>query len=103
MDEMRERILAAAKRNRNKCSDFLRELIAIPSPSRGDDGVALRVRKEMLKLGFPVAEVDVFHAFVVFLQEGKAIAICRSVVTGVKRRHDVGRVRKCFDEAFLRV
>ena len=68
---MRERILAAAKRNRNKCSDFLRELIAIPSPSRGEDGVALRVRKEMADLGYDVAEVDRFGNVIGKIGEGR--------------------------------
>lgn len=41
MDEMRERIVAAAKRHRNRVAEFLRELIATPSPSRHEDQVEI--------------------------------------------------------------
>jgi putative selenium metabolism hydrolase len=70
MDEMRERIVACAKRHRNRCAEFLRELIAIPSPSRGEEGVAMAVRREMLKLGYPHAEVDRFGNVVGRIGEG---------------------------------
>ncbi|HSI05577.1 MAG TPA: YgeY family selenium metabolism-linked hydrolase, partial [Myxococcota bacterium] len=60
MDEMRERIVAAAKRHRNRSAEFLRELIAIPSPSRSEEAIAALVRREMLRLGYPSAEVDRF-------------------------------------------
>jgi putative selenium metabolism hydrolase len=71
MDEMRERIVAAAKRQRNACAEFLRELIAIPSDSRHEEGVAVAVRREMLKLGFPSAEVDRFGNVVGRIGEGR--------------------------------
>src|SRR6185436_1686866 len=71
MDEMRERIVAAAKRHRNRCADFLRELIAIPSPSRGEEGVAMHVRREMLKIGYPEAEVDRFGNVVGRIGDGR--------------------------------
>ena len=48
MDEMRDRIVAQAKRHRTKCVEFLRELIATPSESQQEEAIALRVRKEML-------------------------------------------------------
>lgn len=60
MDEMRERIVAAAKRHRARCADFARELIAIPSPSRGEEAVAQAVRREMLRVGYPDADIDRF-------------------------------------------
>jgi putative selenium metabolism hydrolase len=60
MDEMRERIVAAAKRLRERCTDFTRELIAVPSPSRGEEGVAALARREMLRLGYPQAYIDRF-------------------------------------------
>lgn len=60
MDEMRERIVSAAKRHRARCAEFLREIIAIPSQSRNEEAVAVAVRREMLKLGYPNAEIDRF-------------------------------------------
>jgi putative selenium metabolism hydrolase len=71
MDEMRERIVAAAKRHRERCADFTRELIAIPSPSRGEEGVAVAVRREMLRLGYPHAEIDRFGNVVGRIGEGR--------------------------------
>ncbi len=71
MDEMRERIVAAAKRHRNRCAEFLRELIAVPSPSRGEDGVAAHVRKEMLRVGFPSAEIDRFGNVIGRIGDGR--------------------------------
>src|SRR6185436_5844575 len=60
MDEMRERIVAAAKRHRNRCAEFLRELIAIPSPSRQEEAIAVHVRREMQRLQYDEAEIDRF-------------------------------------------
>jgi putative selenium metabolism hydrolase len=60
MDEMRDRIVAMARRQKSKAADFLRRLIAIPSESRSENGVALAVRKEMLKLGYPFSDIDRF-------------------------------------------
>lgn len=71
MDEMRERIVALAKRHRDRCAEFAQELIAIPSPSRGEEGVAVAVRREMLKLGFPRAEIDRFGNVVGRIGEGR--------------------------------
>ncbi|RYE92347.1 MAG: M20/M25/M40 family metallo-hydrolase, partial [Oxalobacteraceae bacterium] len=75
MDEMRERIVAAAKRHRDRCAAFAQELIAIPSPSRGEEGVAVAVRREMLKLGFPHAEIDRFGNVVGRIGEGRTKVI----------------------------
>lgn len=71
MDEMRERIVAAAKRNRNRCAEFTRELIAVPSPSRNEEGVATLVRREMLRLGYPQAEIDRFGNVVGRIGDGR--------------------------------
>jgi putative selenium metabolism hydrolase len=71
MDEMRERIVAASKRHRNRCAEFLRELIATPSASRHEDQVALAVRKEMLRLGYPSAEIDRFGNVVGRIGDGR--------------------------------
>lgn len=71
MDEMRERIVAAAKRHRNSCADFLRKLIAVPSPSRGEEGVAALARREMLTLGYKDADVDRFGNVIGKIGEGR--------------------------------
>ena len=60
MDEMRDRILAAAKRYKIRAAEFLRELIAIPSHSRQEEAIAIHVRREMLKLGYASADIDRF-------------------------------------------
>ena len=70
MDEMRDRIVAAAKRHRNRSADFLRELIAIPSESRNEEAIAAHVRKEMLNLGYEHADVDRFGNVVGRVGEG---------------------------------
>jgi len=71
MNEMRDRIVAAAKRQKTKCSEFLRQLIAIPSESRHEEDIAVAVRKEMLKLGYPSAEVDRFGNVVGRIGDGR--------------------------------
>jgi putative selenium metabolism hydrolase len=71
MDEMRERIVAAAKRHRNRCAEFVRELIATPSPSRQEDAIAALVRKEMLRMGYQNAEIDRFGNVVGRIGDGR--------------------------------
>lgn len=71
MDEMRERILACARRHRTRCGEFVRELIAHPSPSRSEESVALAVRKEMHKLGYPRADIDRFGNVVGVIGTGR--------------------------------
>ena len=60
MDEMRDRIVAQAKRHRTKCVEFLRELIATPSESQQEEAIALRVRKEMLDLNYDSVDIGRF-------------------------------------------
>jgi len=72
MDEMRDRIVAAARRNKAKCADFLRRLIAIPSQSRSEEAVAVAVRKEMLALGYPHAEIDRFGNVIGAIGDGRS-------------------------------
>ena len=50
--------LAAAERYRDAVTDFLREIIAIPSPSCAEGDVAARVVAEMRSLGYDEAFVD---------------------------------------------
>lgn len=71
MDEMRERIVAAAKRHRSRCAEFLRELIALPSPSRHEEAIAVHVRKEMLNLGYPNADIDRFGNVIAKIGDGR--------------------------------
>ncbi|MEK7704123.1 MAG: M20/M25/M40 family metallo-hydrolase, partial [Myxococcota bacterium] len=71
MDEMRERIVAAAKRHRARVADFARELVAIPSPSRNEEAVAQAVRREMLRLGYPDADIDRFGNVVGRIGDGR--------------------------------
>ncbi|MBN1962822.1 MAG: YgeY family selenium metabolism-linked hydrolase [Deltaproteobacteria bacterium] len=71
MDEMRERIVAAAKRQRNRCTEFTRELISIASHSRQEEAIAMHVRREMLKLGYHDADVDRFGNVVGRIGDGR--------------------------------
>lgn len=57
---MRDRIVAAAKRQRNKCAEFLRELIETPSESQGEEQIAIMVRQRMLDLEYDAVDVDRF-------------------------------------------
>ncbi len=60
MNEMRDRIVATAKRHKTKAAEFLRQLIATPSISGDEEAVALFAGKEMQKLGFDNVEIDRF-------------------------------------------
>jgi len=71
MDEMRDRVVAAAKRQKAKCAEFLRELIATPSESRHEEALAAAVRKQMLKLGYPNADIDRFGNVIGRIGEGR--------------------------------
>lgn len=71
MDEMRERIIAAAKRQRPKCAEFLRALISTPSESRQEEAIAVLTRREMLKLGFHSVEIDRFGNVVGIIGSGQ--------------------------------
>ncbi|MEM6730773.1 MAG: YgeY family selenium metabolism-linked hydrolase [Myxococcota bacterium] len=72
MDEIRDRILTAAKRQKNRCAEFLRELIRVPSDSRGEAEIARLVRKEMHTLGYPSIEVDRFGNVIGVIGDGRA-------------------------------
>ena len=67
---MRERIMAAAKRHRERCGELVRELIAIPSLSRHEDRAAQHVRRQMHQLGYPSAHIDRFGNVVGRIGEG---------------------------------
>ena len=68
---MRDRIVACAKKHRARAGEFVRELIAQPSASRDEEGVAVLVRREMLKLGYPSADIDRFGNVIGKIGEGR--------------------------------
>ena len=70
MDEMRDRIVSAAKRQRSKCAEFVRELIATPSESGQEEAVAVMVRQKMLDLGYHAVDVDRFGNVIGRIGEG---------------------------------
>jgi len=53
-----EKIKAAAKNYEPQMTKFLRELVAIPGESAGEEGHVRRIEKEMKDLGFDKVEVD---------------------------------------------
>ena len=53
-----EAIRAAAKGYEADMTRFLRDLIAIPSESSGEEGVIRRIAQEMEKVGFDKVEID---------------------------------------------
>ncbi len=53
-----QKIKAAAEDYRPQMTKFLRELIAIPGESAGEEGHVRRIEKEMKDLGFDKVEVD---------------------------------------------
>ncbi len=72
MDLMRERIASGARKRRQKCAEFLRELVRTPSGSRGEADVARLVRTEMRKLGYPKVDVDRFGNVIGVVGDGRA-------------------------------
>lgn len=71
MDAIRERILSAAKKQKNKCAEFLRRLIAMPSTSGSEAQLAKLVREEMKTLGYP-ASIDRFGNVIGVIGDGRA-------------------------------
>ncbi|MBI2519228.1 MAG: YgeY family selenium metabolism-linked hydrolase [Bdellovibrio sp.] len=55
---MNSTILKKAEDCRKACADFLRDLVRVQSFSTGEKEVALRIKKEMEKLGFDQAWID---------------------------------------------
>ncbi len=53
-----EQILKQAEKYRPEISSFLRDMIAIPSESRQEKDVILRIKEEMEKVGFDRVEID---------------------------------------------
>ncbi|MEL7306153.1 MAG: YgeY family selenium metabolism-linked hydrolase, partial [Myxococcota bacterium] len=69
---MRDRILASAKKQKAKCAEFLRQLIATPSDSGNEARIAELVRKEMLSLGYPQVDLDRFGNVIGVIGDGRA-------------------------------
>ncbi len=55
-----QRILAAAHRHAEAMTTFLREIVAIPSPSGSEENVVRRVAAEMETTGFDEVTIDAF-------------------------------------------
>jgi putative selenium metabolism hydrolase len=53
-----EQILKQAEKYKPEISKFLRDMIAIPSESRQEKKVVLRIKEEMEKVGFDKVEID---------------------------------------------
>lgn len=53
-----EQILKQAEKYKPEISSFLRDMIAIPSESRQEKEVVLRIKEEMEKVGFDKVEID---------------------------------------------
>ncbi|MDZ7673199.1 MAG: YgeY family selenium metabolism-linked hydrolase [Halanaerobiales bacterium] len=53
-----EQILKQAEKYKPEISKFLRDMIAIPSESRQEKDVILRIKEEMEKVGFDKVEID---------------------------------------------
>ena len=88
MEEMRDRVVAAAKRQRNKCAEFVRELIQIPSESQSEEAIALMVRQRMLDLNYDAVDVDRFGNVIGRIGEGptKVIFDAHMDTTGIGDR-----------------
>ncbi|HEX9636656.1 MAG TPA: YgeY family selenium metabolism-linked hydrolase [Acidobacteriota bacterium] len=55
-----QRILQAARARSSAVGHFLRDIIAIPSPSGGESAVAQRILEEMQALGYDEARLDAY-------------------------------------------
>ncbi|KYH28925.1 MULTISPECIES: YgeY family selenium metabolism-linked hydrolase [Clostridium] len=53
-----EEVLNLAEKYKDDMSKFLRDMIAIPSESCGEEKVVLRIKQEMEKVGFDKIEID---------------------------------------------
>lgn len=71
MDPVREQIVSAARKERQKCADFLRRLVRTPSGSRGETEIARAVRTEMRELGYPYVDVDRFGNVIGIVGDGR--------------------------------
>lgn len=68
---MKEKVLLAAKNNRDRCAAFLRDIVRIQSFSTGEKDVALRIKAEMEELGFDQAWIDDYGNVIGRIGHGK--------------------------------
>ncbi|MDV3427110.1 MAG: YgeY family selenium metabolism-linked hydrolase [Bacillota bacterium] len=69
----KKEILKAAERYKQDMSDFLRDMIAIPSESCNEKDVVLRIKNEMEKVGFDKTEIDPMGNVFGYIGHGKHI------------------------------
>ncbi len=66
-----EKIVAQAEKYRPRISAFLRDMIAIPSESCGEEQVILRIKQEMEAVGFDRVEIDPMGNILGYIGSGK--------------------------------
>ena len=66
-----EEVLAKAKSYKAEMTKFLRDMVAIPSESCQEKEVVLRIKEEMLKVGFDRVEIDPMGNVLGYLGHGK--------------------------------
>jgi len=71
MDTNFAKVLELAKKYQPDMSRFLRDLIAIPGESCGEEKVVLRIKEEMDKVGFDKVEIDPMGNILGYLGHGK--------------------------------
>ncbi len=73
MDIKFQKILDAAKGYEKEMTAFLRDMIAIPSESCQEEGVILRIRQEMEKVGFDEITIDPMGNIIGRIGHGKHV------------------------------
>ena len=68
-----EAIKQAARRYEADMTKFLRDMIAIPSESCGEEGVVKRIKAEMEKLGYDKVEFDGLGNVIGWMGDGEKI------------------------------
>ena len=68
-----EAIKQAARRYEADMTKFLRDMIAIPSESCGEEGVVKRIKAEMEKIGYDKAEFDGLGNVIGWMGDGEKI------------------------------
>lgn len=71
MDTNFAKVLDLAKKYQPEMSRFLRDLIAIPGESCGEEKVVLRIKEEMEKVGFDKVDIDPMGNVLGYIGHGK--------------------------------
>ncbi|MBQ0009278.1 MAG: YgeY family selenium metabolism-linked hydrolase, partial [Firmicutes bacterium] len=66
-----EEILKKAESYKADMTKFLRDMVKIPSESCGEKEVVLRIKEEMLKVGFDKVEIDPMGNVMGYIGHGK--------------------------------